>query len=229
MTTTYRDIKADMMRRITGGEWPPGSLLPNELELCDSYGSARATVGRALRELVDEGIIERKRKSGTRVRAAPLRQMRMAIPLVRAEIEGQGAEYRYAQIRSAVAVPPPGIAARMALAEGQKARHVLALHLADGQPYQLEDRWINIEAQPEAETADFTAEGPNEWLVRQAPYTDVEVAMLAVKAGADLSQMLGCPEGTALFRVERLTFWEGRTVTLVWLTYHQGHRMVTRY
>ena len=32
---TYRDIKADILGRITRGEWKPGSLIPGELELAE--------------------------------------------------------------------------------------------------------------------------------------------------------------------------------------------------
>ena len=57
-TRSYREIKADMLRRITGGEWPPGSLLPNETHLAQEYGSARATINRAMRELVEDGLVD---------------------------------------------------------------------------------------------------------------------------------------------------------------------------
>lgn len=229
MTTPFRDIKADLMRRISAGEWPPGGTLPSEVELSAIYGSARATVGRALAELSDEGIVERRRRFGTRVRATPIRQMRLTIPLVRAEIEAQGAEYRYALVRSALVTPPQGVSARLGLLRGKKARHVLCLHLADGAPYQLEDRWISGIAVPAAYEADFAAEGPNEWLVRQVPYTDVDVAMYAVAADAEQAELLTCPPGAALFQIERQTFQDGQAVTLVRLTYREGHRMLTRY
>ena len=28
--TSYRDVKAEILRRITEGDWAPGALLPNE-------------------------------------------------------------------------------------------------------------------------------------------------------------------------------------------------------
>ena len=87
MKVTYRDVKTDILSKITKGEWPLGSLVPNEVDLAETYGCARATVNRAMRELADEGFIERRRKAGTRVRMAPVRQARFDIPLVRAEIE----------------------------------------------------------------------------------------------------------------------------------------------
>ena len=84
---TYRDIKADILGKIIRAEWKAGTPIPGELDLAATYGVARATVNRAMRELVEDGIIERKRKSGSRVRMAPLRQARFDIPLVRREIE----------------------------------------------------------------------------------------------------------------------------------------------
>ena len=54
------------------------------------YGAARATVSRAMRELADDGIVERRRKTGTRVRLSPIRQARFGIPVVKTEIEEAG-------------------------------------------------------------------------------------------------------------------------------------------
>lgn len=62
------------------------------------YGAARATVSRAMRELADDGIVERRRKTGTRVRLSPIRQARFGIPVVKTEIEEAGAAYRYALV-----------------------------------------------------------------------------------------------------------------------------------
>lgn len=90
MTVTFKDVKADLLDQIARGAMPPGSLMPNEIDLAESYGCARATVNRAMRELADEGIVERKRKAGTRVRMTPIRQARFSIPIVREEIEAQG-------------------------------------------------------------------------------------------------------------------------------------------
>lgn len=229
MGSSYREIKADMLRRITGGEWPPGSLLPNETDLAQSYGSARATISRAMRELVEDGFVERKRKAGTRVRLSPLRQMRLDIPLVRSEIEEQGSEYRYALVRSDILAPPDWLRARLNLDPGGQVRHLTCVHLADGQPYQFEDRWINLNATPAARAADFRASGPNEWLVRQVPFSNVEISFSAAAASEEQAQHLGCATGDPLFLVERQTTWQGQAVTFVRLLYHRGHRMTTRY
>jgi GntR family transcriptional regulator len=57
-------IRAEIMR----GTFPPSGKLPTELQLAQDYSVSVITVQRALRELEDEGLIERHRGRGTFVR-----------------------------------------------------------------------------------------------------------------------------------------------------------------
>lgn len=227
-TTSFRSIKADILRRINGGEWPPGSRLPNELALAQEFGAARATVSRAMRELVDDGIVERKRKAGTRVRPVPLRQVRLDIPLVRAEVEAQGCRYRYALVSSETLAAPDWLRARLDLHPGAMMRHLVCLHLSDGHPYQLEDRWISLGAVPQARTADFSTLGPSEWLTRQMPFSEISISFSACAAAPDQSRLLNCAPGEPLFRIERQTLWQGRPITFVRMAHPGGFRLTAR-
>lgn len=229
MKATFRDVKADILAKITLGSWAPGSLIPNEVDLAETYGCARATVNRAMRELADDGIIERRRKAGTRVRMAPVRQARFAIPIVRDEIEGQNATYRYTLVRRTTLDTPDWLRARLSLEEGSKVLHLICMHYANGTPYQHEDRWVNLAVLPQAETADFSEIGPNEWLVATIPFSDAEISFSAGLADQVLSEYLGCTKGEPLFTVERSTRWEGQAITFVRLSYRPGHRITTRY
>lgn len=229
MAVTYRDIKADILRQIADGTWKPGVLLPGEIDLAARYDCARATVNRAMRELAEEGIIERKRKAGTRIRKSPLREARFEIPIVRAEIEGRGAKYRYALLSREVVAAPDWLRARLSLQPGERVLHLVCMHFADGVPYQYEDRWINLAMLPQAEETDFAGTGPNEWLVETVPFSDAEISFSATEADAVIAGLLGCPSGAALFQAERSTWWQDRAVTHVRLVFQRGHRMTTRY
>lgn len=229
MSVTFREVKADVLDRIARGIWEPGALMPNEAELAETYGCARATVNRAMRELAEDGIIERKRKAGTRVRMAPVRQARFAIPVVREEIEGQGAAYRYELVSREIKAPPDWLRARLSLPDGVAAVHVICMHFADGRPYQHENRWISLRAVPAARETSFARISPNEWLIAEVPFTTAEISFQAVRATADMAGYLGCAEGEALFQAERTTWLQGQAVTLVHLTHRPGHRMTARY
>lgn len=227
--TTFRDVKAEILDRISDGRWGPGTLLPSETELAEAFGCSRATVNRAMRELDDEGLLDRRRKAGTRVRTAPLREARFRIPLVRAEIEASGARYRYALVSREMQAPPEGVRARMNLGACDTALHIVCMHYADGAPYQLEDRWINASALPQALSQDFAATGPNEWLIATVPYSDVEISFQATAAEAAAVAHLGFAPGEPVFTVERTTWLRAAAITHVRLSYRRGHRMTTRY
>jgi DNA-binding GntR family transcriptional regulator len=62
---------ADALRQgISMGRYAPGSQMPTENDLCGIYKVSRFTVREALRTLHEEGLISRKRGSGTTVEAA---------------------------------------------------------------------------------------------------------------------------------------------------------------
>ncbi len=229
MKTTFRDVKEDIRRRIVAGDWAPGHLVPNEVDLAREFDCARATVNRAMRELAEEGLVERKRKAGTRVRMSPVRHAKFNIPLVRQEIETRGLAYRYALISRDIAATPDWLRARLSLAGDSRVLHLACMHLGDGSPYQFEDRWINLAALPEAADADFSQTGPNEWLIATVPYSDAEIAFSATSADPDLARHLGCAPGDALFLTERSTWWQAQAITYVRLYFQRGHRMTTRY
>ena len=226
---TFRDVKTEILRRITEGDWAPGALLPGEVELAETYGIARATVNRAMRELTEEGLLERRRKAGTRVRSSPLRSARFEIPIVRSEVEATGAAYSYALLEREVQIAPGWLRPTLDLKKGARVLHLACLHLADGAPFQFEDRWINLAALPKAETADFSEIGPNEWLVKTVPFSEVEISFLATAADERVAANLSMEPGEPVFTVERTTWWEGQSITYVRLYFARGYRMTTRY
>ncbi len=226
---SYRDIKADLLARIRDGIWLPGSLVPNEADLAAEFGCARATVNRAMRELAEDGLLQRKRKAGTRVNTNPVRNATFSIPLIRAEIEETGARYRYSLVHRDVLPAPDWLRARLDLAAYDSVLHLGCMHDADGKPFQYEDRWINIGAVPTVTEVDFRTTGPNEWLLNTVPYTDVELRFYASNADTDLAALLMITPGEAVFVAERTTRLDGVSVTFARLSFGRGYSMTTRF
>src|SRR3712207_5899329 len=66
-TPLYFQLSQAIERAIAEGDLPAGSKLENEILLAQSYGLSRPTVRRAVQELVDKGLLVRKRGVGTQV------------------------------------------------------------------------------------------------------------------------------------------------------------------
>ncbi len=67
MSLKYRDIAAQLRRQILEGVFPPGTFLPTEQQLCQLHGASRQTIRTALQCLTEEGLIQRRQGSGSRV------------------------------------------------------------------------------------------------------------------------------------------------------------------
>jgi DNA-binding LacI/PurR family transcriptional regulator len=68
--TKYQQVFDALHRRIRAGDYEPGQKLPSEAALVKQFGTSRITVGRAVRDLQQRGLVERRAGSGTYVRAA---------------------------------------------------------------------------------------------------------------------------------------------------------------
>lgn len=67
----YRQIFERLSRDILAGKYQPGQKLPSEAALVRQFAASRITVGRAVRELKERGLVERIAGSGTYVSRRP--------------------------------------------------------------------------------------------------------------------------------------------------------------
>ena len=63
----YRRVKQLLVQQVTEGRMKPGDRITSERALADSLGVSRLTIARAIGELVLEGLLVRRRGSGTYV------------------------------------------------------------------------------------------------------------------------------------------------------------------
>ncbi len=67
MVLKYKEIAMLLRQQILAGIYPPDALLPTEQQLCNVHGVSRQTIRAALQCLVEEGLIQRRQGSGSRV------------------------------------------------------------------------------------------------------------------------------------------------------------------
>ncbi|MBN2242696.1 MAG: winged helix-turn-helix transcriptional regulator [Acidobacteria bacterium] len=68
--TKHREVFEHVLADIESGKLKDGERLPSEVELVKEFNSSRPTVARALHDLQNLGLVERKVGSGTYVRKA---------------------------------------------------------------------------------------------------------------------------------------------------------------
>lgn len=222
----WEEVRAEVLRRIRVRDWPPGAVIPGEEALAVEFGVARATVNRALRDLAGAGLLERRRKAGTRVALLPVRRATLEIPVIRQEVEARGQQHGFRLLARRLDVPPVPVASRLGCAPGARMVYLETLHLADGRPFVHELRWLNPGVLPDP-APDFAAVSVNEWLVTHVAYATGDITFAAEAADAREAEVLGIAAGAAVFVTERTTFAADAPITFVRLVHAPGYRLQT--
>ncbi len=212
---SWKEVRDQIKAGILDRTYSPGDKLPRDADIADQLGCARSTVQRAMRDLADAGLVERKRKGGTHVRMDPVTRATVDIPITRREVEKRGSVYGYTLIDKQCAETPREIAGKLELPEPRKMLRARALHLADHKPHMFEDRWISTETAPEILKVDLSRQSANEWLVHNKPYTRCDLRFYALSADAEIAEILEIDRGSALLVIERTTWIGTDPITLV--------------
>jgi GntR family histidine utilization transcriptional repressor len=148
--------------------------------------------------------------------------------VIREEITRTGAQYRYALIGRDKITAARRLSAEYGFPAGQDVLHLECMHYANDEPFQYEERWINLAAVPTARDADFSKIGPNDWLVQEVPFTDAVISFRAVRPSSEVADLLGSTDREAHFLSERTTRLHGETVTLARLIFHFGYQVTSK-
>jgi GntR family transcriptional regulator, histidine utilization repressor len=228
VTVGWEAVRSEVLRRIRTRDWPPGALIPGEEALSAEFGVARATVNRALRDLAEAGVLERRKRAGTRVAELPVRRARLDIPVIRLDVLGRGMAHDFKLLTDRMVPAPVPVTARLGLGEGVTMRYLETLHLANGRPFVLETRWLNLAVLPNP-APDFLSVSVNEWLVTKVSLVSGDIAFTAEAASEREAEVLGTAVGTALLVAERTTQGVGGPVTWVRLAHAPGHRVTMTF
>ncbi len=215
MAPLHQRIRVDVEQKILSGLWPPGFRLPFEHELMAQYGCARMTVNKVMSALAQSGLIERRRRAGSFVRAPAGQSAVLEIPDIKAEIVARGQIYGYDLLACRRHRATGDDLAAIAVPAGADLLTLRCRHRAGPSPFALEDRRIVLAAVPEAADVDFAANPPGTWLLQHVPWHEAEHRIAAHNADAETASVLGIAPGAACLVVDRRTWRSGEPVTAV--------------
>jgi len=214
----HERIRQDFETRILAGALAPGERLPTEQALMAHYDCARMTVNKALSALATAGLVDRRKKAGTFVARPRVHSMAMDIPDLGAQVAERGQAYRFdlALRREMHAATGRAQAPMEWKVDGSVPLLELeGVHFADGAPFALEHRLVNLTAVPEILDADFTGSSPGTWLLEHVPWTEADARITATGAGATEARLLAVEPGAPCLCVERKTWRGSEPITYV--------------
>lgn len=217
----YIQVRESLTRRIAAQEWPPGSKLPGELELCKVYRVSRITMRQALKELQDDGRIERRQGSGTIVKARQFVQNLSSIYSFSEEMLKLGVEPSSAMLDFAVLPATEEVASHLSIEPGAPVYSIKRIRMAKNEPYVLDYSYVPVALAPSLDRKEIEKEGLYHALMQSAGISpqQAEETFCAAALPAELAPLLAVKKHTPVLLVERVASFCGTPVEfcVTWL------------
>ncbi|MFN3945131.1 MAG: GntR family transcriptional regulator [Allosphingosinicella sp.] len=221
---------ADQLRdEILKGNYAQPDVFPTESELCEEHGVSRFTVREALRKLQTEGLIARRRGSGTVIQPAAARAGALHQPLSNvAEILQYARDTRFTFSHCGKARIPRKHAEQIGIDAHGTWHHLRGIRtrIGDEQPIALTDAYIHSDLAAAAERIDVAKSTIFQQLEELAGVTVARVTqdIQAVPASADVAEQLGVPRRSPCLRIMRCYLDQRGRIFEISVSHHPGDR-----
>lgn len=197
----YHQLAERLFAEIRGGRYRPGSKLPSEHELAETYGLGRPTVRQATAALIQRGLLERRRGSGTYVRSVPAQVDLFSLTGTLMSFEAHGITLASELERprtEQVAEPAHPL-------HGREAVRVTRLSRVDGEPVLLEELDFDAERFPGLAKLVRKDRSLSDIVERQYQMRpdSADQTFRVVKLSRLLAARLALPAGSPILRVDR--------------------------
>ena len=219
----YLQLKELIIGQISAGTLQPRDRVPSENELVDTTGVSRMTANRALRELNDEGYVERVAGVGTFVADFKAVSHVLEVRNIADEIERRGHSHAATVLVQEKAAASPGTASALQIDEGSEVFRLVLIHHENAIPIQVEHRFVLMEFAPDCLQQDFTTVTPSAYLSAISPLQEAEHVVRARMPDGEIRTSLEMGDQEPCLVVSRRTWAHGRPVSFARL-YHPGSR-----
>jgi GntR family transcriptional regulator len=196
----YHRVYREIAREIESGALQPGDRLPSERWLCDELGVSRATVRRAIEELVGDGLVE-GRGRGSFVTGDALVEPPNTLMSLSELGRSRGLEATSRVLASDLRPATIDEADAFGIAPGAEVFELQRLRMLDGLPISVDHNRVPLRLVPGAALLDFTSASLYEALEREGhPPARADYELEARGADEHEAELLGlAPDAPVLF------------------------------
>ncbi len=224
----YQRIKNTILENIHSGKWQAGAAISTEMALAEEFEVSRMTVNRALKELSEERVLERRQGSGTFVAQQQFNHTFVEVRNIAEDLKSANRDYqaRVVSKRSIIAAMLDDDLRRRFNIDNSSMTvlyEVKIIHLADGLPIQFEERWVDATKVPNFIKQDFSIVNTSDYLIAKIPLERGSYTIRALAAPKNVAEFLQIAESSPTLVLCRQTYSAGQVLTFVKM-WHAGDR-----
>lgn len=204
----YYQLEKCIQNDIIKGKYHPGEKMPTEEELGKLYNISRITVRRALQNLCDNGLLERKQGKGTFVT-----YNKRALELTKgygfkSELSRLGHVVKHVVVEKKYVRADNKIAEKLQIKEGDMVVFVKRILYDDGTPFAIDE--VTYSADKFPEVMDLLTNDASFYDILIEKYDVVfsrsVLEMNVILADYSLSSLLQCTVGEPLFDINKIAY-----------------------
>ena len=138
----YVQLSDIIKKKIATAEWPVGSQIPTEDELCKTYNVSRATVRNAVLELSRQGYLKRQQGKGTFIIKDAVRDGLTMLTNFRELLFQEDLTVSATALARMVTMPADGIDVKLEIPKDKYVIYIKRLHHTDNEPVLLQESYI---------------------------------------------------------------------------------------
>jgi GntR family transcriptional regulator len=220
-------VAASIRQALRDGQLKPGAQLPSEPDLAQQLGVSRTTLRDAVRMLILDGSLERRRGVGTFITRNPLINIQEGLETLISTtdvIRGQGYESGTAASRVETLPASPEMAAVFEIAAGTPLIHFSRTRTANGTPVIQCEEFLPTTILPPESIGDLDGDWSLYRFLRQSrlEITSAICRVIPVVADKNLAACLKVPLRHPLQLLRQIHFANGQQPVLYCENYHNS-------
>ncbi len=219
----YQQLKDLIINKISNGDLKPLERVPSENQLVKMTGVSRMTANRALRELNNEGYLDRKAGIGSFVSDFKVNSHLFEIKSIADEITSRGSAYSSEILEQSLIHPSNDLSRKMQINTTSQIFHIQMVHFEDSIPIQFEDRYVKRDFAPDFIKQDFSEITPSAYLSSISPLNEAEQVVSAITPSLSISELLQMKKDKPCLLITRKT-WVRKVLVTYGKFYHPGDR-----
>lgn len=200
----YHQLAHQLKDAVEHGALPKGAFLDNELELADRWQVSRPTVRRAIQELVDDGLLVRRRGVGTQVVNDQVRRP-LTLSSFHDDLVADGRRPVTDLIELERTRPPSDVAGDLGLGARSQVVHIVRRRSAGRRPLAVMRNWLIVDVAGDLTADELERSGLYALIRARGVRPHYAIQELGAKAAdVDEAELLGVAVGAPLLTMRRV-------------------------